>query len=48
MACGWKGLLRSGPITPSPTDVVLPPAKVAVTKAPGRKAPSPRPSSGPL
>ena len=33
MACGWKGMLRSGEITPSPTNVVLPPSKIGVKKA---------------
>lgn len=34
MACGWQGMLRTGPLTPPATGAVLPPAKAAVKKAP--------------
>lgn len=34
IACGWSGLLRSGPTTPQPTDIALPPPKIAVSKKP--------------
>lgn len=34
MVCGWKGMLRSGPLTPSAADAVLPPAKVLGKKLP--------------
>jgi hypothetical protein len=27
MVCGWKGMLRTGPITPQVTNAVLPPSK---------------------
>lgn len=27
MACGWKGMLRTGAITPQATNAVLPPSK---------------------
>ncbi len=32
MACGWHGLLRSGPTTPQPTDVPLPAPKIVSKK----------------
>ena len=33
MVCGWKGMLRSGPITPPPaTGPALPPVKVGARK----------------
>jgi hypothetical protein len=34
MRCGWHGLLRSGPLSPSAADAVLPPAKVLGKKTP--------------
>lgn len=34
MACGWHGMLRTGPVTPHPADVPLPPAKVLGKKLP--------------